>query len=380
MISWERDPAPAATLQLHLYTQTAQFSMKIIIIPLLAIVSFACAKPQYQPLPPLREQAALQDKWTASRLETIPQLLEKHNVDAWLVSQREYAEDTAFWSLKRATQFSARRRTTSLFLRDASYTWIDNTPQLWSDLKDALGKHQPARIAVNAHPEIAFASGLHAGEAHAMARGLGAEWTRRLVVAPKLAVEYIATQPADKLEVYRRLQETAWAIIDEGFSERAITPGKTTTTDVEWWMRERIQTVHHGTWFHPSVSVVDEMAPWAERTIQYGDILHVDFGVSAMGMNTDTQHLGYVLHPGEKDVPQGVKEGLKAGNALQDMVRGHMKPGRTGNEILAAVRAQMADEGRNGKIYCHPIGDWGHSAGTVIGTLRIFVCFACANV
>ena len=43
--------------------------------------------PSYQHLPPLREQAQLQDKWVAERKEAIPKLLEKHGVDAWLVSR-----------------------------------------------------------------------------------------------------------------------------------------------------------------------------------------------------------------------------------------------------------------------------------------------------
>jgi hypothetical protein len=65
--------------------------------------------PEYQQLPPLREQAAIQDAWTAERLSNVPQLLRKYGVDAWLVrlplnapqmlirvqmSQKEYAEDT----------------------------------------------------------------------------------------------------------------------------------------------------------------------------------------------------------------------------------------------------------------------------------------------
>jgi Xaa-Pro aminopeptidase len=44
-----------------------------------------------------------------------------------------------------------------------------------------------------------------------------------------------------------------------------------------------------------------------------------------------------------------------------------MKPGRTGNEILAASRARMKQKGIDGTIYCHPIGLHGHGAGPLIG-------------
>ncbi|KAH0599028.1 hypothetical protein MHUMG1_03142 [Metarhizium humberi] len=360
----------------------------------LLLISRAIAdpKPQYQPLPSLRDQAALQDEWTAQRKASIPRLLQKHKIDAWLVlltslspgqiSQREYAEDTVFWSLKSATQFSARRRTTSIFLASTpdksptAYTWIDNTPRVWDELKALLEKHQPSSIAINAHPEIAFSSGLHAGEYEAISTALGEEWTSRFVVNPLLGVEYIGTQLPARISWYRKLQETAWAIISEGFSSSVITPGKTTTADVEWWMRDKIQSLNYTTWFQPDVSIMSEDSPWPqdnkeERAIQHGDYLHVDFGVTAMGMNTDTQHLAYVLFPGqtEDNVPQGLKDGLKKGNRLQDMTRKHMKPGATGNQVLKAIRKEMAAEGLQGKIYCHAIGDWGHSAGAVIDSV-----------
>ncbi len=110
-----------------------------------------------------------------------------------------------------------------------------------------------------------------------------------------------------------------------------------------------------------------------DRVINYGDLLHVDFGVTALGMNTDTQHLAYVLYPGEteKDIPQGLKDGLKKGNRLQDILIENMEVGKTGNEILKNALKQMKDEGFNGSIYSHPIGDWGHSAGTLIGSFPL---------
>ncbi|KAJ8124297.1 hypothetical protein O1611_g9344 [Lasiodiplodia mahajangana] len=111
----------------------------------------------------------------------------------------------------------------------------------------------------------------------------------------------------------------------------------------------------------------------ADRPIQYGDLIHTDFGVTALGLNTDTQHLGYVLYPGETeaDIPKGMLEGLAKVNRLQDIVKENMKIGMTGNEILKVSLDQMHAEGIEGKIYCHPTGEWGHSAGTVIGMTNL---------
>jgi hypothetical protein len=222
------------------------------------ILSFARAQhstavklPEYRRLPLLQEQAAIQDAWRDERLANIPNILQKYGVDAWLVcpvvyfrltcsnkyqmSQKEYAEDTAFWSLKRATQFSARRRTTQLFLANATgsaqfaYSWIDNTPEVWSKLLDILESKNPATIAVNVDSEIAFSSGMHFGELGEILDRLGERWMEKLVSEPMIAVEYIGTMVQGRLPWYRILQETAWAIISEGFSEKVITPGKTST-------------------------------------------------------------------------------------------------------------------------------------------------------
>ncbi len=122
-----------------------------------------------------------------------------------------------------------------LFLANAtgnasSYTWIDNTPKLWTELRAVLEREQPKSIVVDTHPHIAFSSGLHAGELTALREGLGEEWTARLTSEPLVAVEYIATQPEGRAAWYGRLQSTAWAMITQAFSDRVITPGRTTTT------------------------------------------------------------------------------------------------------------------------------------------------------
>jgi len=135
--------------------------------------------------------------------------------------------------------------------------------------------------------------------------------------------------------------------------------------------------MNYTTWFHPDIEIVgssNKILSTKSNFINYGDLLHIDFGVTALGKNTDTQHLAYVLYPGEaeKDIPQGLKDGLKKVNRLQDIVKDNMKVGSSGNEILEISLNNMRSEGIEGEIYCHPIGDWGHSAGTLIGLSSTF--------
>jgi hypothetical protein len=143
-------------------------------------------------------------------------------------------------------------------------------------------------------------------------------------------------------------------------------------------MRDKIQQLNYTTWFMPDASILNAGNPFANhstvstgvrKVIQYGDLPHCDFGVTALGLNTDTQHMAYVLYPGdtEEDIPEGYLAGLKQVNRLQDIVKSNMKIGTAGNDILKTSLIDMRSEGFEGRIYCHPIGDWGHSAGTLIG-------------
>ncbi|KAA1466596.1 hypothetical protein DENSPDRAFT_831454 [Dentipellis sp. KUC8613] len=297
------------------------------------------------------------------------------------MSQREYAEDTVWWSIKDSLTFAPHRRTVVLFHTNTSslagqpnpLTWVDNTGQVWPELRAVLEQYAPERIALNTDRNIAFGGGLHVGELEVLKEELGDRWMEKTVNEPMLGIEFVAKRVPGQIKYYRLMQESIWAMIEEAFSERVVEPGVTTTTDIEWWFREKMQEQNVSTWNHPRVSALtEESFPGWEGTdtiIQEGDLLHVDFGMTAMGMNTDTQHMAYVLRTseGETDAPAGLKAGLKKSNRMQDIHLEMMQPGLTGNEILVKCLEQMRKEGIEGQIYSHPIGDWGHAPGAVMG-------------
>ena len=162
----------------------------------------------------------------------------------------------------------------------------------------------------------------------------------------------------------------AWQIIQEAFSNKVITPGLTKTDDVVWWMRQRLGDLGLTTWFQPSVEIQRPLGGelvGLNPTIVRGDVLHCDFGVTAMGLNTDTQHMAYVLKVGETDAPAGLKQALLASNKLQDITTEELRPSRTGNQILSSALSRMKTSGIDGTIYSHPIGLNGHGAGALIG-------------
>jgi Xaa-Pro aminopeptidase len=218
---------------------------------------------------------------------------------------------------------------------------------------------------------FAFSDGLSAGESEGMRAALGEKWTSRFVSHDGLALDLIATRLPDEAQFYRRMQEVAWSIIDSAFSNAVITPGVTTTQDVVWWMRQKVNDLGLGSWFQPSVDVQRRGATDAELgpnpVIQRGDVLHCDFGIVALRLNTDTQHMGYVLLPGETAPPAGLIAALRNGNRLQDIVMSEIRVGRTGNEVLKSSLAAMRAAGIEGTVYTHPIGIHGHGAGPLIG-------------
>jgi hypothetical protein len=368
---------------------------------LLSLLFSAALIAQVPTLPPLRKQADIQQEWLRLRLErNLPILMRKHHAQMWIVACREYAEDPAFFSLVSPTVFAARRTTIYVFFDrgtdkgierlalggesngglytvyrdpDAANREIYGDVQ-WQVLRKLVDQRRPSSIAVDISPTHAFSDGLTVGMRDKLVAALGAEYKDRIIPAEDLPLEYQEMRVAEMLPTYRQMMEIVHSLISRAFSNEVITPGKTTDEDVVWWLRQKVNDAGLGTWFHPSVTVQRQGLTATNRlnrkegiVIERGDVLHTDFGITALRLNTDTQHMGYVLRSGEADVPAGIRQALKNSNRLQDLTLARMHPGRTGNEVLGDVLHAMREEKINGTEYTHPIGDHGHAAGPLIG-------------
>ena len=353
-----------------------------------------------RPFGTLREQAAVQQEWTRERLEVnLPRIMREQGVDMWVVSMREYNEDPVFRALVSPTSFAARRRTIYVFYDRGPTEGVErlalgggsqgglyeafrtNLPtsnnqqaELWGSgqwrlLAQLVAERDPQVIAVNIDREHNFADGLTAGEWEQMAEALGPQYTSRVVRNPRLSIDYLAMRVPGMTPYYRRLQSIVHEVISAAFSNLVIEPGVTRTADVVWWMRQRVNDMGLGTWFQPSVSIQrqGESDLGDNPVIERGDVLHCDFGITAMRLNTDTQHMAYVLREGETEAPAGLQAALDNAKRLQDILMEEIQVGRSGNEILHLVLDRMNAEGLNGTMYTHPIGDHGHGAGPLIG-------------
>ena len=192
------------------------------------------------------------------------------------------------------------------------------------------------------------------------------KFRKKIVSAEDLAIAWIETRTDLEMTAYSQLVEISSAIIREAFSTKVITPGVTTTDDVVWWMREKVIELGLDTWFHPTVDVQrnDESDLYAFDnnskfdTILPGDLLHCDFGISYLTLNTDTQELGYVLKPEETSAPDFLVNALKDGNRVQDIFTNNFKQGATGNQILKKSLEQGKAEGSKA-INLHS-SSWAH--------------------
>lgn len=345
-------------------------------------------------LPPIlnaRERAATENRILAARLDTIiPAIMREQGIDMWLMVAREYFEDPVVASMLDAENMHARRRTILIFhdpgngkpierLTFSRYglgglfapAWDPNKqPDQWQAVADIIAARDPAKIAINTSDLYQFADGMTLSQYEKFTAALPALLRSRVVSGEALAIRWLETRTPAEMEIYPTIVRTAHAVIAEALSRAVITPGVTTAEQVQWWYRDRLLQLGLEPWFHPSVAIqragAKGMLEGAE-VIQPGDLLWTDFGITYLRLNTDTQHLAYVLKPGESEAPAGLTQGLSNSNRVQDILIRQFAVGRSGNAALALARAEAVAAGLDPSIYTHPIGLHGHGAGPAIG-------------
>lgn len=330
------------------------------------------------------------DNWLKLRLEIIlPEVMRREKIDMWIVICREYNEDPVFLSLVPSRWYAARRTTMLVFFDNGKKgverlmvrpyggnglyrsTWTKGQKDQWQCLVDVIAQRNPKRIGINVSDMFAFGDGLSASLKSKLAKYLGKKYSSRLCSAEKVAVGWLEKRIPQELEVYPQIVAVAHAIIAEAFSNRVITPGITTTDDVQWWMRKKIDQLGLKPWFHPWVDLqrMQEGKPRESQSgvIQRGDLLHCDLGLVYLGLCTDTQEHAYVLKDGETGAPSGLKNALQVGNRLQDIFTAKFQLGITGNQLLLGALAEAKKQGIRAQIYTHPLGIHGHGAGPLVG-------------
>jgi len=370
--------------------------MRYLLTTLVFLVVF---KTFSQNILPEKERARVVDELLDERFNNLlPQLMDASGIDMWIVISREYNEDPVLRTMLPATWLNARRRTILVFYRDQKKNTIEKLavarydvgkninsswdkekePDQWKRLMAIIDERNPSNIGLNFSKDHNIADGLDKTDYDVFMEYLPNKYKKRVGSAEQLAVRWIETRTEREMVIYNQLVTLTHNIIKEAFSEAVITPGITTTSEVEWWLRQKVTDLGLETWFHPTVDIqrsnedlVSHLYSFSGRpedmVILPGDLLHCDFGITYLRLNTDCQELAYVLKPNETKPPEFLVEALRLGNRVQDHLTTNMIAGRTGNEILAKALKEAKDAGLRPAIYTHPLGMYGHSAGTTIG-------------
>ncbi|MEM9679219.1 MAG: M24 family metallopeptidase [Bacteroidota bacterium] len=348
---------------------------------------------------PERERAIVVDDILKDRFNNLlPTLMDNTGVDMWILISREYNEDPVLKTMLPATWLNARRRTILVFYRDkaentieklavARYNFGENIvsaweknkePDQWKRLMQIIDERNPKVIGLNYSTHFNICDGIVKTDYEEFMAGLPDQHKSKVISAEALAISWIETRTEAEMIIYNQLVNITHDIIAEAFSEKVITPGVTTTTDVEWWMRDKVTSMGLDTWFHPTVDVQrtaeelgNHLYAFSDRpenmVIMPGDLVHCDVGITYLRLNTDCQELAYVLKPNETEPPKFLQEALKDGNRVQDIFTSNFKTGKSGNAILKESLEQGRMEGFKPVIYTHPLGTYGHSSGTTLG-------------
>jgi len=355
-----------------------------------------------------QKQAEIYNEILAWRLDNIlPRVMRREGIELWLVICFEYAEDPVYRTLIAQPNMNARRLSILLFHDDPregfkklTANWHGQSTcgpmytNIFTDayrkkgangqleaVADYIKKHNPKNIGVNTathwdyFDDFSHGLGLAAFFKAKLEQALGPEYSQKLTSAEKVCVGWLETRSPQEISLYRHVVGIGHDLIREFFSNKVIIPDVTPAEEVEWWIRKKIDSLGLEAWFHPSIDIIrspEAVSRYGEKdkVIRRGDVLHCDIGFRYLGLATDMQHLAYVCRLGEEDAPAGLRELLRRGNRLQEILMSEFKEGRPGNEILRAALKQGQAEGLQPRIYSHPIGFYGHGSGMTLGMVE----------
>ena len=376
----------------------------------LVLASFACTSANETPFTELgasnsedapslltwSEQMAVRDQWLAKRHDMLLPMMRLHGLDMWIVVNEEFHDDPLTEYVAPARPYAGRRDVFVFIdagvagLRKVAATgyWEETVARFFESpvdpeppadvLRGLYEEYRPDAIGLGTGGRRGMTRSLAHDSYRFLADAMGPEAERRFVSAEGLIVEYLATRIPEEWDHYEQLVALTEHITRRAFSDQVIEPGATTVGDVRRFMYDALWASGVRTWFQPDLRVQRRgmervasrgflaVAP-EETVIERGDLVHVDFGISYMGLDSDWQKMAYVLQPGEADAPQGLKDALANTNALQDalMLRAS-RPGRTVGEVYAETMAEMEEAGITAQVYSHPLGNHGHGLGPSI--------------
>ncbi|MCI9017402.1 MAG: M24 family metallopeptidase [Lachnospiraceae bacterium] len=342
---------------------------------------------------PLKAQAELSTRILKERLDVIlPWAMEEAGMDMWIVLSRENCEDpiihTLFtWDMPEARRISIlifhRERTTGVIRRMAVgmhspvmsgiYENVQaENETVWEAAGRVVAELAPEKIAVNRSFLYGFCDGLSSTLYENLKEAVGGNYAARICDGEELTVRWLQRVSPLEKEAMKVLTGVTHDIVDYTFSKEFVKPGVTTTTDIEWCMREMIVALGYSYWFGADVDLQRKgsgISRMFHEVILPGDLIHCDIGLNGryVHLHTDMQWVAYILKEGETKAPGEFEKLFDKGNRFREIVMEELKGGVSGNEVFANAVRRAKDEGIRPMLYTHPLGTFGHGAGPSIG-------------
>ncbi len=346
---------------------------------------------------PLSQQIAVREQWLVQRHAALLPMMRRHGIGMWVIVNEEFHDDPLAQYVAPPRPYTGNR---DLFVFiDAGAAGLkkfaitgyteENVARFFDaptteprpagpTLRALYEQYRPSTIGLGIGGRRGQTRSLGHDAWQFIAEAVGTEGAARITSATDLIEEYLDTRLPGEMEHYRTAVALTESIVKRALSPEVITPGRTTVGDVRRHLYDALWSAGVRTWFQPDLRVQRAsgdiatsrgflaVAPEA-TVIEPGDLVHIDFGVSYMGFDTDWQKMAYVLKPGETDAPPGLQQAIANTNTLQDalMLR-HSRPGATGGAVFRATMGEMKERGIEAMVYSHPIGTQGHGMGAGI--------------
>jgi len=326
----------------------------------------------------------------------LPQAMRENGIDMWIVASREghddpnaallgggYVGDIGYYVFTDPGEGRIERAAMGVGGAAFDQCPLYDVRKSPAELKAYVAQRNPRRIGINIASEIGTADGLSHSLHERLRETLGPDLSARLVSAEKLVSDFRSRHSATEIAAFARAGEYSRTIAERALSSEVITPGKTTTGDVAWWMMEQLHNEGLGNSFGiPSIYILGPgpRGPVSgDHVIQRGDLITMDWGVNFLTAYTDMKRMAYVLKAGENAPPPGVQRAFDKALEIRRMILDMIKPGITAGDALAAVNSRVAQTpglalGRYDDpvadpkvsdvvIGSHSVGDLGHGSG-----------------
>lgn len=138
----------------------------------------------------------------------------------------------------------------------------EKEPDQWKRLMQLITERDPKSIGLNYSEDHNIADGLDKTDYDEFMANLPKKYRDRVRSAEQLAVRWIETRTSREMVIYDQLVDVTHDIIAEAFSEKVVTPGVTTTTEVEWWMRQKVTDMGWKPGFTPRSTCSARVRNW----------------------------------------------------------------------------------------------------------------------